>query len=414
MDKIKRIIRMPQYMKNFKCIGPNCQDNCCIGWDVDIDKKTFKKYKKVRDGELTRLFNKHVHHNPFAYSNEIDFGKVKLLKNKKCPFLNDNRLCRIQLKLGEEYLSNVCSTYPRIINKLNDVFEYSATVSCPEAARLILLNPKGICFVQEEGIETRNIINDSFNTHESSYGETPIKYLEELRSFTIWVLQDRRHLLWERLLVLGYFFEKLQHHINKNLIDEIPELLDSYRAMIKTGSFKNVFSDTPIQYSTQISVLKELVDKLNVFSEIDSKKYVEFTKEFLKGLGYNQKDKTETNGQRYALACEKYYAPFMKDHSYILENYLVNHVFENLFPFSETDKPYDAYMILVIRYALIKLNLVGIAAYHKGLTEKLVVEFIQSFSKTVEHHKTYLGDIVAHMKQKKYNTIEYMELLLKN
>lgn len=414
MNERKKITRIPRYIKDFKCIGSACEDNCCIGWDVDIDKKTFKKYKKVRDGELTRLFNKHVHHNPFAYSSEIDFGNVKLLKNKRCPFLNDNRLCKIQLKLGEEYLSNVCTTYPKIINKLNDILELSATVSCPEAARLILLNPNGIDFLEEEGIQTRNIINDSFNTNDPSYSNTPIKYLEELRDYTISVLQNRNFLLWERLLILGHFFEKLQHHIHKKKIDAIPNLIDSYKAMTQEDSFnKNISSIVP-NYSIQMKLLKELVDKLNVFSEIDSKKYVAFTKEFLKGIGYKDKDTAEANGLRYERAYKKYYAPFIKEHSYILENYLVNLVFKNMFPFSETDKPYDAYMILVVRYSLIKLNLVGIAAFREGLSEKVVVEFIQTFSKTVEHHKTYLGDIVEHMKQKKYNTIEYMELLLKN
>ena len=41
----------------------------------------------------------------------------------------------------------------------------------------------------------------------------------------------------------------------------------------------------------------------------------------------------EVIGQ-YSAACERYYEPFMRDHEYMLEHYLVNFVFRNLFPFN--------------------------------------------------------------------------------
>ena len=38
--------RYPRYFEEFKCIGGKCEDSCCIGWNIDIDKITFKKYFK--------------------------------------------------------------------------------------------------------------------------------------------------------------------------------------------------------------------------------------------------------------------------------------------------------------------------------------------------------------------------------
>ncbi len=38
-------MRYPIYLKEFKCIGGECEDSCCIGWDVDIDKFTFINMK---------------------------------------------------------------------------------------------------------------------------------------------------------------------------------------------------------------------------------------------------------------------------------------------------------------------------------------------------------------------------------
>ena len=33
----------PEYYDEFKCIGGSCEDSCCVGWDIDIDKITFRK-----------------------------------------------------------------------------------------------------------------------------------------------------------------------------------------------------------------------------------------------------------------------------------------------------------------------------------------------------------------------------------
>ena len=32
--------RYPVYFEDFKCIGGKCEDSCCIGWNIDIDKVT--------------------------------------------------------------------------------------------------------------------------------------------------------------------------------------------------------------------------------------------------------------------------------------------------------------------------------------------------------------------------------------
>ena len=37
----------PDYYKNFKCIAGECTDTCCAGWDVDVDKESYKQYRRV-------------------------------------------------------------------------------------------------------------------------------------------------------------------------------------------------------------------------------------------------------------------------------------------------------------------------------------------------------------------------------
>ena len=47
-----RTILQPQYVAKFQCIGPACEDSCCIGWRVQIDKDTYQNYRKCSDDEL--------------------------------------------------------------------------------------------------------------------------------------------------------------------------------------------------------------------------------------------------------------------------------------------------------------------------------------------------------------------------
>ena len=35
----------PKYYGSFKCIADKCEHSCCIGWEIDIDDTTLKKYR---------------------------------------------------------------------------------------------------------------------------------------------------------------------------------------------------------------------------------------------------------------------------------------------------------------------------------------------------------------------------------
>ena len=42
-----RKILVPDYISSFACIGSECEDTCCAGWQVPVDKVTYQKYRKV-------------------------------------------------------------------------------------------------------------------------------------------------------------------------------------------------------------------------------------------------------------------------------------------------------------------------------------------------------------------------------
>ena len=40
-------ITRPDYYKEFTCIADVCPDTCCAGWQIVIDEKSLKKYRRV-------------------------------------------------------------------------------------------------------------------------------------------------------------------------------------------------------------------------------------------------------------------------------------------------------------------------------------------------------------------------------
>lgn len=411
MEKTRPIL-IPQYVREFSCIGSDCEDSCCAGWQVNIDEDTFKKYRKTQDKELKPLIEKNIIRNRTNPSS-INFAKIKMCDDGRCSFLSEENLCKIHLNLGEDLLSNTCAIYPRTLNKINGVVEKSLTMSCPEAARLALLNPNGIEFDEmEELANTRGFISKDINTNNPKLMNNPIKYFWELRIFTIQVLQDRKYTLDERLILLGLFFRKVQEAIDNGKLESVNDIIIDYTTMMSNGGVKSHLSAVSTNFSIQMELCKELLD-YRVSLGIGSERYKQCLIETLKGIEYTDEAKLEEIAERYKESFLEYYMPFISENEYILENYLVNYVFKNLFPFGNSSI-FEDYVMLVLNYSMIKLHLIGMSGFHNGLSTDLVITLIQSYSKTVEHNSVFLNKAIKLLNDNGYTTMAHMAILIKN
>lgn len=141
-----RQILIPEYLQDFQCIGGACEDTCCAGWNVTIDKKTFQTYRKVKNPEVSDKLNRYVKRER-KQNNDVNYAKFVLDINNKCQMMLEDGLCSIHKYLGEEFLCNTCAIYPRNFAKVGNSVEKSLTLSCPEAARIVLLRQEGIGFI---------------------------------------------------------------------------------------------------------------------------------------------------------------------------------------------------------------------------------------------------------------------------
>ena len=124
---------------SFHCIAGTCPDTCCAGWEVDLDGSAVRRYQSI-PGPLGDEIRSAI-----CQEDEYTFF---CLKNGQCPFLNKEKLCRLILGLGEDVLSVTCREHPRFWEEYGNYRETCLSISCPEAARLLLEESLELC-VQE-------------------------------------------------------------------------------------------------------------------------------------------------------------------------------------------------------------------------------------------------------------------------
>lgn len=119
----------PDYYTRFQCLADRCRHNCCIGWEIDIDGNTAAFYNTLSSplGERLR-----------ANITTDDPPHFLLDEKQRCPFLNQQNLCDVITKLGEEHLCDVCYFHPRFHNEFPERIEMGLGLSCEAAGALIL------------------------------------------------------------------------------------------------------------------------------------------------------------------------------------------------------------------------------------------------------------------------------------
>lgn len=193
---------MPSYCYSFRCSADKCSDNCCIGWEIDIDETTAEFYRGVPGEFGTRL------------KTNIACGECSsfILRGERCPFLNEENLCDIIISLGEEHLCQICSDHPRYYEWYGEIKEGGIGLCCEEAAKLILTadNPSELTESEipyEEGQE---------------FDEGLFSLLCEARNVIFSVLASESNSIKEKVAWILSFAEALQVNID-NYNDVLPE-----------------------------------------------------------------------------------------------------------------------------------------------------------------------------------------------
>lgn len=179
----------PNYYKEFSCIAGSCPDTCCAGWQIVIDNKTLKKYQHFKGPFHNRLHN------------DIDWKEhVFRQYNRRCAFLNEENLCDIYTEAGPKMLCDTCRNYPRHIEEFEGLREISLSLSCPEAARILLS--------QKEKVHSR--MNTSYTSKDlfKNMWKTIVPEMEVLRPGWKEFLKERLDSLYISSGENDYIYQK--------------------------------------------------------------------------------------------------------------------------------------------------------------------------------------------------------------
>ncbi|MFH1852507.1 MAG: flagellin lysine-N-methylase [Candidatus Neomarinimicrobiota bacterium] len=413
---MKRRIRYPEYFADFACVGGACEDSCCNQWRIYLDQDTFENYSRIEETELRRLLDEYVESNRSSQS-EARYGTIRLTADRRCPFLTPDCLCILQQRRGVAALSQTCLTYPRVFNSVNNILEGAAEISCPEAARQVLLNPAGIRLIEGElDLDQRFALNNAVNSVGSAAQFALARYFQEVRDFAIDLVQDRRISLSDRLTLLGMVSSKIQASIDSGEGPAIPAILEEYVQLRLQPGLSDELARIPVNATRQLTLLKALLDEKNARGT-NIAAFRECHEQFLGGLGFNRDLSPDQIVDCYHTNYGRYFVPFMTEKEYILENYCVNYLFRYQFPIFEKNdyqNIFKAAVRLLLNYALLKLYLIGLGGFHGGLTDELAVKWTYSFGKAVEHDSGFMTDMIDFMEHNGLMTLAHLTVLIRN
>lgn len=348
----------PNYLDEFKCDGAKCGALCCRNaWSIFIDDETYAKYSTLPTTEILR-------HLQF----DSTCGKYFIVPEKNsCPLLDADNLCRVQKTFGEDFLSQVCASYPRIITRLENYLELALSPTCPVAAELIF-RKEPLRFEVVEASE--KILRLGTNHIVQGLPQEVVPLIVDVQLTMASILQTRTLTIDQRLIATGFFLDRIEE---LNLSDK----LDC--AAVKRLS---------AIYSSE-KFLSEQVPLMSKIIRFDATEHENFLREIFSVIEENFPDVSDNRRLSAELVP-------------LAENFLVNEIFLNAYP-------------LRIDSSLVN-NFGVFAAVYKIFERKTfasdVMTAADNLSQKIDHSEDYLPKISALFGDR--DVVEILGLLIPN
>ena len=392
----------PFYYDDFKCIAGDCIDNCCHAeWEISIDKKTYKKYRKLK-GQWGNKINNNIGRIRSNIS-DLRYGKIKL-KDKGCSLLDEKGLCTIHANLGVGYLCNTCKVYPREITKLGEIYERNLFMSCPEVARYFVRHKENFYF--NMGEEELSDLDKDYII-DKSYDEKLYNLLWDSRSLAMEIIQFKEIEIWKRIIFLKMLTDKVQKLIDEENYENYEKVLNTFRNEITNIDVINSLDKIKFVEDVKFDFIQSIINKS---SQLKRVKYSQLINDY-----YEMFNATDDKKENLKLLFEKEreFNIFLKDYENILENLLIYLIYENFLLSLYSKNLNKQINKVVITYSMIKMLLLGRwYKNNKSLTEEDFVEVLYVFSRAIEHNKMFLNKIYEGVKEVGYDKIAYTTILV--
>lgn len=196
----------PSFYDQFQCIAQKCPATCCSGWQIVIDPESLEKYRQL-EGKFGERMKRSI-----SWKEGI-FRQYE----GKCAMLNKEGLCDLYTNAGKEFLCNTCARYPRHMEEFENVREYSLSVSCPEAARILLEKKDTFCFVVEDTKEEEEF--------DEEFDFLLYTNLADAREVIFTILQNREMTFEKRMRTCLMLAGQMQMYLEEGDISKMEELI---------------------------------------------------------------------------------------------------------------------------------------------------------------------------------------------
>lgn len=350
----------PDYYKKFKCIGGECEDNCCAaGWQITIDDESLEKYETM-EGEIgVRLRN----------SIDWENGMFEQFEHK-CALLNENGLCDVYCDAGEDKMCILCQRYPRHYEEFENVREISLSVSCPEAAKIVLGNRGKVGFYTE---------TDEEDEEYEDFDYLMYTKLLDIREILLDVLHERKGSVAHRISKLLDIVHGIQGLIDNDEIFGIDE--QEQRALTEQINYRRYTGKMKLRQEYMAEMMQNL-HRLEVLRPT----WTDFIRE-VQSILYVYLDAEE-----YGKLCEEFdsfYGERMQEYEQLMSYFIYTYFCGAVYDYEVESK---------LRFgiaAVLIIHEMDMAMWYKNkdLTFEEQVGLVHNYSMEIEHSDLNLDDM---------------------
>lgn len=365
---------VPHYYNKFHCTADQCEDTCCAGWQIMIDERSLKKYRKVKGAFGNRLFN------------SIDWKEGAFLQyDGRCAFLDENNLCDICSELGPDMFCKTCRNYPRHIEEFPNVREISLSLSCMEAGKLILGCTSPVRFLTKE--------TEREEAEEETFDYFLYDKLLSVRESAIRILQNREEKIGLRIAMALGLAHDAECKIRKGNLFEVDEVCARYEKEEAPQRFLKKLKSCQEGNGKRFRIMREL---WSIFGELEilRKQWPDYIKDLEDILYHSEEEYLEmrTEFQENVLQKHSYSEQLMV---YFVFTYFCGGVYDG--------RGYSKMLMAVVSTLLIEE--LAMAVYwkkEKPFTFMDMVEVAHHYSREVEHSDENLETLERIVAEKDY------------
>ena len=392
---------------SFACLCSDCPRICCTTeWDIFVSQRNYDHVMALPDPELKLLAKKHM--RIVESPGPAKYAKITSDRpDKLCPFLDDKQLCSLQLRHGHSILSFTCQSYPRQLIHWDDHYELSASLSCPAIARMLAnKNPAEFDLdALPQPFSTRHTISSVQILKQDPHSLA--EYIAPIREAAIDLLQMRQFSITLRLLLVGFFCQRLEKKRAAGETQNILAFVDQFLSLAAAGKLNANLEAIPVSENMYQAILPTLFRHL--FGQLH-KDGTNLISSSFTGLGMPAealeavlaRKPIDINIQEvyanYRESCAKSCDVFYEANAHLWENYFIHYVMFHFFPFEylfEPGKmrelgPFHSFFSMVDGYVQLRFLLAGKAREKGFMNEDLFIETISEFA-TLTFHSDFLS-----------------------